>query len=65
MQRAACAVVAAGAAREAPQVPRGGTEICGSLSLIIFYVQLPNYYVSAVCWKERCTAASRLGICSD
>lgn len=30
-----------------------------------FYVQLPNYYVSAVCWKERCTAASRLGIYSD
>lgn len=30
-----------------------------------FYVQLPNYYVSAVCWKERCTAASPLEICSD
>lgn len=30
-----------------------------------FYVQLPNYYVSAVCWKERCTVASRLGIYSD
>lgn len=59
---AACAVVAA---ERLPPRCREGEGDLREPQPHYFYVQLPNYYVSAVCWKERCTAASRLGIYSD
>lgn len=69
---AACAAAvraaACGAACAAKRLPSRCREGEGDLrepQPHYFYVQLPNYYVSAVCWKERCTAASRLGIYSD
>lgn len=69
---AACATaeraVACGAVRAAERLPPRCREGEGDLwepQPHYFYVQLPNYYVSAVCWKERGTAASRLGIYSD
>lgn len=59
---AACAVVAT---ERLPPRCREGEGDLREPQPHYFYVQLPNYYVSAVCWKERCTAASRLGIYSD
>lgn len=59
---AACAAVAA---ERLPPRCREGEGDLREPQPHYFYVQLPNYYVSAVCWKERCTAASRLGIYSD